>query len=123
MIQDPRDNVAKIMEINPRITGSVKICYACGVNFSKQIIQDHLGLKITPFMDYEAGKYLRYLHTDLLWFIKSPQRFTCKPSWFDFRNSVDQIWNIKDPLPWLTYTLANITKVKADTKKRKLDEK
>lgn len=122
LIQDPRDNVAKIMEINPRITGSVKICYACGVNFSKQIIQDHLGLKVTPFMDYEEGKYLRYLHTDLLWFIKSPHRFTCKPSWFDFRNSVDQIWNMKDPLPWLTYTLANITKVKADANKRKLDE-
>lgn len=122
LIQDPRDNVAKIMEINPRITGSVKICYACGVNFSEQIIQDHLGMEITPYMNYEEGKYLRYLHTDLLWFIKSPTRFSCKPSWFNFSNSVDQIWSAKDPLPWFTYTMANITKVGADSKKRKLDK-
>lgn len=121
LIQDPRDNVAKIMEINPRITGSVKICYACGVNFSEQILQDYLGCEITPYMHYEEGRYLRYLHTDLLWFIKSPNRFKCKPSWFDFRNSDDQIWSAKDPLPWLTYTIANITKVRADSKKRKLD--
>lgn len=121
LIQDPRDNVAKIMEINPRITGSVKICFACGVNFSKQIVQDHLGLRITPFMDYAEGKYLRYLHTDLLWFVKSPNRFKCKPSWFDFRNTVDQIWSVKDPLPWFTYTLANVTKIKGDAEKRKLD--
>lgn len=122
LIQDPRDGVAKIMEINPRITGSVKICYACGVNFSRQIVQDYLGMKVTPYLFYQEGKYLRYLHTDILWFIKSSNRLKCKPSWFDFRNSVDQIWSIKDPLPWFTYTLANITKVKADSKKRELDE-
>ena len=120
LIQDPRDGVAKIMEINPRITGSVKICYACGVNFSEQILQDYLGMPVTEYMYYPEGQYLRYLHTDLLWFIKSPTRFTCKPSWFNFRHSVDQIWSAKDPLPWFTYTMANITKVKADSKKRKL---
>ena len=121
LIQDPRDNKAKIMEINPRITGSVKLCYSCGVNFSEQILQDYLGLPVTEYMDYPEGKYLRYLHTDLLWFLKSPTRFSCKPSWFDFRHSVDQIWSAKDPLPWFAYTMANITKVKADSKKRKLD--
>ena len=120
LIQDPRDNIAKIMEINPRITGSVKICYKCGVNFSEQILQDYLNLEVADHMKYEAGKYLRYLHTDVLWFLKSKDRFKCKPSWFDFRNSVDQIWSAKDPLPWFTYTMANITKVKADSKKREL---
>lgn len=123
LIQDPRDNVAKIMEINPRITGSVKICYACGVNFSEQILQDYLNIPVAPYMEYEKGKYLRYLHTDVLWFIKSPTRFSCKPSWFDFRNSVDQIWSAKDPWPWFTYTIANITRVKSDSKKRKIDIK
>ena len=121
LIQDPRDGVAKIMEINPRITGSVKICYACGVNFSEQILQDYLDLPVTEYINYKEVHFLRYLHTDLLWFIKSKTRFSCKPSWFDFRHSVDQIWSIKDPWPWFTYTLANITRVKADSKKRKLD--
>jgi len=120
LIQDPRDNVAKIMEINPRITGSVKICFKCGVNFTEQILQDYLDIDVTSYMDYPAGKYLRYFHTDLLWFLKSPDRFRAKPSWFNFFNSVDQIWSLKDPLPWFTYTLANISKVKEDSKKRKI---
>lgn len=120
LIQDPRDGVAKVMEINPRITGSVKICYAAGVNFSVQILQDYLDVPVTPYMHYEIGKYLRYLHTDILWFLKSENRFKCKPSWFDFRNSVDQIWSGKDPLPWFAYTLGSISKLKHDKEKRKL---
>ena len=121
LIQDPRDNTAKIMEINPRITGSVKICYACGINFSEQILQDYLDIPVSEYMDYPEGQYLRYIHTDLLWFIKSKTRFTCKPSWFDFRHSVDQIWSLRDPWPFITYSLANVTKLKADSMKRKLD--
>ena len=31
LIQDPRDGLAKVMEINPRITACVKICFAAGV--------------------------------------------------------------------------------------------
>ncbi|MEE0944416.1 MAG: ATP-grasp domain-containing protein [Clostridia bacterium] len=120
LIQDPRDNIAKIMEINPRITGSVKICYAAGVNFTEQIIQDHLNEEVASYMDYPVGQYLRYLHTDILWFIKSHDRFKCKPAWFDFRNSVDQIWSADDPLPWLTYSLQGLTKINGDSKKRKL---
>lgn len=120
LIQDPRDNIAKVMEINPRITGSVKICYKSGVNFSEQILQDYLGKDVTPYLEYKIGQYLRYLHTDILWFLKSKTRFKCKPSWFNFRHSVDQIWSIKDPWPWFTYTLASLTKIKKDKKKREL---
>ena len=86
------------------------------------MLQDHLDMPVTGHMEYPTGKYLRYFHTDLLWFLKSPERFSRKPSWFDFRNSTDQIWDIKDPLPWFAYTLANITRVGADSRKRKLDD-
>lgn len=120
LIQDPRDGVAKIMEINPRITGSVKICYSAGVDFSRQIVEDYLKLPVTTYKSYKKGKYLRYLHTDILWLLKSKDRFKCKPSWFDFRNSTDQIWNFKDPLPWFAYTIAGFVKLKEDKKKRSL---
>lgn len=120
LIQDPRDGVAKIMEINPRITGSVKICYSAGVDFSRQIVEDYLKLPVTSYRRYQKGKYLRYLHTDVLWFLKSKDRFKCKPSWFDFRNSTDQIWSLKDPLPWFAYTISGFVKLKEDKKKRSL---
>ncbi len=120
LIEDPRDGIAKIMEINPRITGSVKICFESGVNFAEQILQDYLDLPVTSYLDYQVGKYMRYLHTDLLWFLKSPQRFRCRPSWFDFRNTIDQIWSWRDPLPWFAYTLQGIMKLRKDKKKRSL---
>lgn len=120
LIQDPRDNIAKIMEINPRITGSVKICYAAGVNFTEQILQDYIGEDVTPYLNYKEGIYLRYLHTDILWFLKSKERFHCKPSWFNFKNSVDQIWSADDPWPFFTYSIQGLTKIRGDKKKRNL---
>ena len=90
------------------------------MNFSEQILQDYLDVPVSSYMDYTKGKYLRYLHTDILWFLKSKDRFHCKPSWFNFRNSVDQIWSAKDPLPWFAYTIASMKKLSADKKKRSL---
>ncbi len=120
LIQDPRDSLAKVMEINPRITGSVKICYAAGVNFTEQILQDFLGIPVTEYLDYTEGQYLRYLHTDILWLLKSHERFHCSPSWFDFGNSTDQIWSRDDPWPFITYSIQGLGKLGLDRKKRSL---
>ena len=111
LIQDPRDNIAKIMEINPRITGSVKICYAAGVNFSKQLMQYAKGEEVDSILDYRKGVYLRYLHTDILWFLKSKNRFSARPSWFSFKNVTDQIFSPDDPIPFITYSLQGIVKL------------
>jgi len=122
LIQDPRDNAAKVMEINPRITGSVKICYAAGVNFSEQILQDYLGEPVTEYLNYPEGVYLRYLHTDILWFIKSKERFKTKPAWFNFKNSTDQIFAIDDPWPFVTYSIQSLSKLSQDKKRRKISK-
>jgi predicted ATP-grasp superfamily ATP-dependent carboligase len=119
LIQDPRDHVAKVMEINPRITASVKLCIYSGVDFARQIVEDAIGREVTPFMSYETGVCLRYMHTDLLWFLESPDRFRARPSWFSWRHTTDQIWNPRDPLPWFGYTLQAFLKCKAERKKRK----
>lgn len=119
LIQDPRDNVAKIIEINPRITGSVKICFKAGVNFAQQIIEDYLGVEVTPMLDYKKDIYLRYFQKDLLWFLKSPERFKSKPTWFNFKKNVDQIWDWSDPLPFLLSSLTSFSKLKEDANKRK----
>lgn len=121
LIQDPRDNTAKVMEINPRITGSVKICYKAGVDFSEQIIQDFLGEPVREYFDYPEGIYLRYLHTDILWLVNSRDRFRTKPSWFSFRNSSDQIFAGDDPWPFVTYSLQSLGKLAQDKKRRQLN--
>lgn len=119
LIQDPRDHVAKVMEINPRITASVKVCFTAGVDFAREIAEYETGQSVTEYKDYVEGKRLRYMHTDLLWFIKSPDRFHAKPSWFSFKNTTDQIWSLKDPLPWFTYTIQGLAKFKTESAKRK----
>lgn len=119
LIQDPRDRVAKIMEINPRITASVKVCFAAGVDFARQIVEYETGRPVTAYPNYEIGRRLRYMHTDLLWFFKSSNRFRAKPSWFSWKKTTDQIWSFKDPWPWFTYTLAGFLKYKAETEKRR----
>ena len=119
LIQDPRDKVAKVMEVNPRITASVKVCFAAGVDFARQIVEYETGREVTNYPTYETGKVLRYMHTDLLWFIESPNRFKAKPSWFSWKHTTDQIWNPRDPLPWFTYTIQGFAKFGTEKKKRK----
>ena len=119
LIEDPRDDTAKVMEINPRVTACVKICFMAGVDFARQIVELRTGKPVTDYPDYREGACLRYMHTDLLWFLQSPNRFKTKPSWFDFRHTADQIFSIKDPWPWFTYTLQGIRKRKAEMEKRK----
>ena len=118
LIEDPRDGVAKVMEINPRITASVKVCFAAGVDFARQIVELGMGMPVTDYPDYRDGVRLRYMHTDLLWFLQSPNRFKTKPGWFDFRHTTDQIFSPRDPWPWFTYTVQGLKKRKGEMAKR-----
>lgn len=119
LIEDTRDGKAKIMEINPRITGSVKICFEAGVNFSKMIVDDFLGKEVKAQFDVKH-KFMRYMHTDVLWFLKSPTRFSCKPSWFDFRNTCDQIFSWNDLWVFFAFTFQGFGKLSKDKKKREI---
>lgn len=119
LIQDPRDGIAKVMEINPRITASVKVCFDAGVDFARQIVELETGKQVTTYQKYALDKRLRYMHTDLLWLIQSPNRFKAKPSWFSFKNTTDQIFSLKDPLPFITYSIQALCKFVPEMKKRK----
>lgn len=119
LIEDTRDGKIKIMEINPRITGSVKICFEAGVNFAKMIVDDYLKKEVKPQFEVKH-KFLRYIHTDILWFLKSKNRFSCKPSWFSFKNTTDQIFSWADLWVFFAFTLQGFTKLKKDSQKRNL---
>lgn len=73
----------KIIEINPRVPASLRGAEISGVNFPEIIVSDVLEGKL-PSYNYQTGKYLRFLGLDLAWFVASPLRFKCKPSWFKF---------------------------------------
>lgn len=119
LIEDTRDGKVKIMEINPRITGSVKICFEAGINFAQMIVDDYLQKNISPQFEVKH-KFLRYMHTDILWFLKSKNRFRCKPSWFSFKNTTDQIFSWTDLWVFFAFTLQGFAKLSNDKKKRTL---
>jgi D-aspartate ligase len=110
LITDPRDGVVKIMEVNPRITGSVKICFEAGVDFANMLVDLAMDRKVTPIKSYREGLYLRHPGLDLIWFWKSPDRLKAKPKWFRFfeKNLKYDVWSLKDPGPLLAYVLANV---------------
>lgn len=111
LIRDPRDGQAKIMEINPRINGTAKICFAAGVDLSLLIAQEMYGKKVESQLDYKDGVVLRYFHKDILWFLKSKKRFNAKPSWFVFKDTVDEIFGWDDLRPAILFTIASLKKL------------
>jgi predicted ATP-grasp superfamily ATP-dependent carboligase len=118
LIRDPRDGVAKIMEINPRISGSGKIVLLSGVNLALEMLQMARGEEVTEFNDYKEGIRLRCLYTDFLWFLKSKDRFKTKPSWFSMKNTYEQVFSWKDPLPYFAFSVGSLFKLKRELKKR-----
>ncbi len=83
LIEDPRNGVIKIMEINPRLPACIKSSYVSGVDFATIIANETLDIKNKTYK-YTPGYYLRYLGFEILWFLKSKNRFRTQPSWFRF---------------------------------------
>lgn len=119
LIQDPRENTAKIMEINPRVSGSIKVVLDAGVNIAKQMVELACNEAVTPYLEYKSDVRLRCIHTDLLWFLKSPDRFKSNPSWFSWKRTSDQVWSLTDPMPFFAYSIQALGRYKKEMEKRK----
>ena len=83
LIENPDTQELLIMEINPRIPACVRSAFKSGMDYATMIADATLGLPLRDYR-YTPGKRLRHLGFDVLWFLKSPDRFKAKPSWFRF---------------------------------------
>ena len=83
LIENPDTHELLIMEINPRIPACVRSAFKSGMDYATMIADATLGLPLRDYR-YTPGKRLRHLGFDVLWFLKSPNRFKAKPSWFRF---------------------------------------
>lgn len=106
-ILDPRDNVPKLMEVNPRFTRSIKILVEAGLEFPYVLYRLALGRPVEPQFAYRKGLYLRYFLSDCVWFLRSKNRFRAKPSffWFFGRNLRDEIFSWADPAPTIAFVI------------------
>lgn len=82
-ILEKGDGDYRIIEINPRIPASVHAAAASGVHFGEMIVKD-ITEGVLKEYTYTPGMQLRCLGLDIAWFLSSPNRWKCKPSWFKF---------------------------------------
>lgn len=117
---DPRDETPKVVEINGRIPSGIRICNLVGVHPVKAMLDLAFDQKMEPYTHtYPEGIALRHSQADIMWLMKSPNRFKAKPSWFDFRKNHDYVFSWRDPWPWFTYSIEHMRTYKKDMKKRK----
>lgn len=111
LIENPDTHELLIMEINPRIPACVRSAFKSGMNYATMIADATLGLPLRDYR-YTPGKRLRHLGFDVLWFLKSPDRFKAKPSWFRFfgRDTYYQDWICGDFKAFFWGTWGNFKK-------------
>ena len=113
LILDPRDNVVKVLEINPRVTAGIKIGFAAGIDYADLHLKLALGESIPAIENYKLGIYCRNIFMDILWYLFSSRSMkqTTKPSFFKFfgKNVIDQTISLDDPLAGLGFFM-NMTR-------------
>lgn len=117
---DKHTGEPKLLEINGRIPATVKLAFLCGYNISKQMLEMAYGVEVTRYPENKNFEmYVRHFDTDLAWFLKSPDRFRAKPSWFSWKNTWDVIYSRDDRKPFFTNLWLNVVQYQEKMKRKK----
>lgn len=108
----------KIIEINPRVPASLRAAAISGVNFPEIIVRDTVG-DVVPQYQYDPGNILRYMGIDIMWLLKSSNRFHAKPNWLYFfgKNIFYQDIYKQDSSTWWTWLAEGLSKILKRNKK------
>ncbi len=106
-IVDPRDGVAKLMECNPRFPESLAVDVFAGADFPWALYQLAATGRADPLGTFREGRFARFLVGDVMWFLRSEDRWRAEPSWWRFlgRDLVYYVERWDDPGPTLCYLL------------------
>lgn len=120
---DPRDNIFKLLEVNPRFWGSLSLAIEAGVNFPYLMFRMSRGERFAPVDKYQTGKRCRWLLPgDLLHFVSNPGRTRLLPEFLNFweKNTTYDILSIDDPMPVLGRLITPLTFIYDKDMKRRL---
>lgn len=116
---DCRDNVAKVLEINPRAPHAITIGFLSGFNLAQQILEDACGQEVSCFDKTDTSLCVRIGQTDLLWFLSSPDRFRKSPRRMGYKRVREQMFFWDDPLPWFAFLLQGLCDFRQKMKEKK----
>lgn len=119
LIEDLRDGKIKVLEINPRISANVKLCFFAGVNIARLIYDNELGEQVESMNEYIIDRRMRCALTDILWFLNSKDRFTAKPSWFSTKRTCGAVFSLDDIKPSLTFCIQSVLNFRRSMSQRK----
>lgn len=113
-IFDRRDNLPKIIEINPRVGAIVKVANVSGVDIATLNLDLAFSTEVRDSLTYKPGLILRNLMLELLWlFSSSPDKwFKSSPAFFKFfgKEIYYQTISKRDPFVWVGFMLSNLRK-------------
>lgn len=116
---DPRTNQPVLMEINPRIWGSVQLAISSNANFARAMIE---GKKYTQ-QTYKIGHYLRwYFPADILSIIKSKKGIIYKITNLiniKFKNTSYMVFDRMDIKPSFSYFFSTLSQFLSPSKIKK----
>lgn len=116
---DKETGEPRLMEINGRIPASVMVSFMLGFNVSRQFMELIYDEKVTQYPENtQFGKYIRHLDTDIAWFLKSPDRFRTKPSWFSWKNTEEVLFRKDDPKPFFYQFFSKLLAYRSIMKKK-----
>ena len=104
-ILDTRDNVGKVLEINPRPGHAATLGFVAGIDHARQILEDAFGMEVTPMTVTDKTTAVRILQSDILWFLSSKDRFSRKPKKLGYKRVKEQLFYWDDPWPWFAFSL------------------
>ncbi len=118
-IESEKDGIPKVMEINGRISASLKTGIEAGLPLVRQILEFAMGEEVTPAPEkLEYGLRVAHSQASVLWFIKSHDRFRKEPTTNGNRKRRDVVFSWGDPLPYIGYSIQCLQKYKSEMKKR-----
>lgn len=111
-IGNPDTGELLIMEINPRLPACIGAATCAGIDWGQIIVDDYMNRPQKQYR-FKEGVALRHLGFDILWFLKSPNRFKTKPCWFKFfgKKVFYQDFHFWDQKPFWVGTYHNIKKL------------
>jgi len=119
LMLDCRDNIGKVIEINPRPVHGITLGFIAGVNHAQQILEDAFGKEVTPMEITKTKAACRIGQTDVLWFLSSKNRFSRLSFRLGYKPIKEQMFYWDDPLPWFAFLFEGIKDYRKKMKEKK----